>query len=86
MFIVTRKPYNIFILAISITSVINLPLSPICLFLTYAVCCEEIKSGRSFLSFSEKAFDIIFKSTFNKEMGFQFCMNLVSLYFFFLLT
>ena len=81
---VTRKPYNFFILAVSMTSVINLPLSPIYLFLTYAVCCEEIKSGRSFLSFSERAFDIIFKSTFNKEMDFLFCMNLVSLSFFLL--
>ena len=81
---VIRKPYNFFILAVSMTSVINLPLSPIYLFLTYAVCCEEIESRRSFLSFSERAFDIIFKSTFNKEMDFLFCMNLVSLSFFLL--
>ena len=40
--------------------------------LTYAICCVEIKSGRTFLSFSERAFDIILKSTFSKEMGLQF--------------
>ena len=51
---------------------INLPLSPICLFLTYAVCCEDIKFSRTFFSFSERAFDIIFKSTFKKEIGLQF--------------
>ena len=64
----------LFILAVSITSDANLPLSPICLFLTYAVCCEEIKSGKTLFSFSfyERAFDIIFRSTFNKEMGLQF--------------
>ena len=32
-----------------ITSDINLLLSPICFFLAYAVCCEEIKSGNFFL-------------------------------------
>ena len=72
-----------FILAISITD-INLPLSPICQFLTYAVCCEDIKSGKTFFSFSERAFDIIFRSTFNKEMGLQFFMNFLSLSFFLL--
>ena len=61
---------------------INLPPLPLCLFLTYVVCCVEIKSGRSFLSFSERAFDIIFKSTFDKEMSLQFYMKLLSLSFF----
>ena len=64
-----KKLSNFYILAISITSDINLPLSPICLFLTYAVCCIDIKSGKTFFSFSERVFDIIFRSTFNKEMG-----------------
>ena len=64
-----KKLCNVFILAISITSNINLPLSPVCLFLTYTVCCEDIKSGKTFFSFSERVFDIIFRSTFNKEMG-----------------
>ena len=39
-----KKPSNFFILEISITSDINLPFLPICLFLKYAVCCEDIKS------------------------------------------
>ena len=69
MTIITRKTSNFFNLAIFIISDINLPLSPICLFLTYAVYCVEIKSERTFLSFSERAFDIIFRYTFNKEMG-----------------
>ena len=85
MSVVTEKPSNFFNPAISIISDINLPLSPICLFLTYAVCCVEIKSGRTFLSFSERLFSIIFKSTCNKKTGLQFCMNLLS-FFFFLLT
>ena len=48
MYIVTRKPSNLFNLVISIISDINLPPSTICLFLTYVVCCVEIKSGRTF--------------------------------------
>ena len=80
MSIATRKPSNFFILAISVTSDINLPLSSICLFLTYVVCCEDIKSGKTAFSFSERAVDIIFRSTFNKEMGRQFFMNLLSLF------
>ena len=76
MSIVARKSF--FNLAISIISEINLTPSPICLFLTYAVCCVETKSGRTFLIFSGRTVDIIFKSTFNKEMGFQFYMNLFS--------
>ena len=64
-----KKLSNFYILAISITSDINLPLSPICLFVTYVVFCEVIKSGKTFSSFSERVFLIIFRSTFNKEMG-----------------
>ena len=44
---------------------------------------EYIKSGKTFFSLSDRAFDIIFRSTLNKEMGLQFFMNLLSLYFFF---
>ena len=48
--IVTKKLFNFFfILAISIISDINLSLSPLCLFLTYPVCCKKVKSGRTFL-------------------------------------
>ena len=32
-----------------------------------------------YFMFSEKAFDIIFSSTFNKEMRVQFCMTLISI-------
>ena len=78
---VTRKPSNFFTLVISVTADINLPLSPICLFLTFAICCEEIKSGRIFLV-SQKELLIFFKSTFNKEMGLQCCLSLLSVSFF----
>ena len=54
-----KKLCNVFILAVSITSDINLPLSPVCLFLTYTVCCEDIKSGKTFLV-SLKEFLILF--------------------------
>ena len=77
-----KKPSNFFILEISVTSDINLPFSPICLFLKCAVCCKDIKSVRIFYNFSERAFDIIFRSAFNKDMGLQFCTNLLSLSFF----
>ena len=53
-----------------------------CPILTYAVCCEDIKSGKTFFIFSEGDIDIIFRSTFNKELGLQFFMNLLSLCFF----
>ena len=59
-------------LAIFMISDINLPLLQIYLFLTSAVCCNDIKLGRTFFSFSERTFDIIFRSTFNKEMDFQY--------------
>ena len=71
-----QKHFSIFFnLANSITLDINLPPSPICLFLTYAVCCEDIKSGKT-------AFDMFFRSTFNKEMCLQLFMHLFSLLFF----
>ena len=71
----------IFTLAISITSDINLPPSPVCLFSIYGVCCEEIRSGRTSINLSETAFDIIFRSIFNQEIGLQFFMNRLSLSF-----
>ena len=83
---VTRKPSNFFNLAICIISDVNPLPTRTCLFLIYAVYCVKIKSSRTLLSFSDRAFDIIFKSTFIKEMGFPFCMNILSLSFFFLLT
>ena len=75
MFIVTKKPSISFIF---------LPLSLMCLFLTYSVRCEDIQFSKKVFSFSERAFDIIFRSTFKKAMGLQFCMNLLSLIFFLL--
>ena len=81
-YLLQLKNRPIFYLAISITSDVNLLLSPIRLFLTYRVCCEDIKSGKIFFSLSERAFDIIFRPAFNKEMDLQFFMNLLSLSFF----
>ena len=48
-------------LVISVMSAINLPLSPVNLFLPYTtcVCCNEIKLGRTFLSRDARALDII---------------------------
>ena len=69
MSIVRRKNFNQFNLASSIIQDINVLPSPICPFLTYVVSCLEIKSGRTFLSFSVMAFDTIFKSRFSKEVG-----------------
>ena len=40
------------------------------------------KSGRTIYSSSERAFDIIFRSTFNKEMDLQLCMSLLFIFFF----
>ena len=56
-----------FVLGISITSDINLLLSPLFLLLSCNVCCVEIKSGRNSFNFSERFFHIIFRSTFNKK-------------------
>ena len=56
MSIVTKKPI---ILAIFVISDNILPFLPVDLFLTYAVFCKGIKSGKTFFSFSKRAFDII---------------------------
>ena len=63
-------------------SAINLPLSPISLFSTYAVCRGEIRLGRTFSGLDTRALEIILQSTFNKEIGRQFLINLLSLSFF----
>ena len=44
------------------------------LFLMYAVCYVVIKLERKFLNFSQRAFEIILVSSFNKEIGRQFLM------------
>ena len=62
---------------------VNLPPSPINLFLIYAVSCVEIKLERIFVNLSERTFEIILVSTFNKGIGCQFLMYLLSLSFFF---
>ena len=80
--IVTKHPSLLRMSVISMMSAINLTLSPINLFLTYAVCCGEIKLGRTFLSLDAKALEIILQSTFNKEIGRQFLINFLSLSFF----
>ena len=53
-------------------------LPPINLFLIYAVFCIEIKLEKTFFNL----FEIILVSTFNKEMGRQFFIYLLSLSFF----
>ena len=69
---------------ISTISDINLPPSPINLFLIFAVCCVETELERIFFSLSERAFKILV-STFNKEIGCQFFMYLLFLSFFLLI-
>ena len=68
MSIVTKYPPILLRSHILTISEINLPPSPINLFLIYAVCCVEIKLERTFFNLSERAFEIILVSTFNKEM------------------
>ena len=56
---------------------------PICLFLTYVVCCEEINSEITSFNFSERSFDIIFRSIFNKKIVLQFLYeSFISNFFF----
>ena len=55
-------------------SEINLPLSPINLFFTSAVCFEKINVGKTVFNLFEITLDKIFVSTFNKEIGLQFFM------------
>ena len=56
-------------------SEINLPLSPINLFFTEAVCCEEINVGKTVFNLFEIALDKISVSIFNKEIDLQFLMH-----------
>ena len=35
---------------------------------TYAVCCDKINNGSTFLSLAEKTFEIILWSTFNNDV------------------
>ena len=78
MSIVTKNPSILLRSHILTISDINLPPSPINLFLIYAVCYVEIKLERTFFNLSERAFEIILVSTFNKEMGRQFLIYLLS--------
>ena len=82
---IATKNIIFFILAISITSDINLPLSPLCLFLAYAVCCEEIKSGKTFFSFCERASDIFLDLHLTKKwvsyLWISFYESLMSVFF-----
>ena len=82
MSIVTKNPPILLQSHILTISGINLPPSLIDLFLIYAVCCIEIQLERIFFNLSKRAFEIILVSTFNKEMGHQFLMYLLSLSFF----
>ena len=80
--IVTKNPFLLRTPVISIMSAINLPLSKINLSSTYAICCGEIKLGRTFLRHDARALQIILQSTFNKDIGRQFLISLSSLSFF----
>ena len=85
MSIVTKNPPILLRSHILTISDINLPPSPINLFLIYAVCYVENKLERTFFNLSERAFEIVLVSTFNKEMGRQFLIYLLSLSFFLLI-
>ena len=73
MSIVTKNPSILLRSHILTISDINLPPSPINLFLIYAVCCVEIKLERTFFNLSERAFEMM--STFNKELNSHFLHN-----------
>ena len=63
---------------ISIILYINPPSSPMNLFLKYVSCVK-----REHLLISDRAFDVILASTFDKDIEFQFLAYLLSLSFFF---
>ena len=71
---VTRKSVILKQPLISVMLEINLPLSPINLFFTDAVCFEEIDVSKAVFNLFKIALDKIFVSTFNKEIGLQFFM------------
>ena len=81
MSIATKNPPTLLRSRILTISDINLPPSPINLFLIYAVSCVETKLERTYFNLSERAFEIILLSAFNKEMGGQCLMYLLSLSF-----
>ena len=58
------------------------PPSLVKLILINAICYVEINLEKTFFSLSERAFEIILVSTFNKEMNRQFLIYLY-LYLFF---
>ena len=58
------------------------PPSLVKLILIHAICYVEINLEKTFISLSERAFEIILVSTFNKEMNRQFLIYLY-LYLFF---
>ena len=64
---------------VSIMSAMSLPLSIINLLSTNAVSQGLIKNGNTFFSLTARAFDLIFRSTFKREIGLQFWINLLPL-------
>ena len=67
MSIVTKNPPILLRSHILTISDINLPPSPINLFLIYAVCYVETKLERTFFNLSERAFEIILVSNLIKK-------------------
>ena len=80
--IVTRKPSNLSLFAIPKMSKITLPLLLINLFLTYTIWLEEIRKRNTFFILVERTLLIIFVSVLSSDIGLQFLMNLLSLFFF----
>ena len=70
-FIVTKNPGIFSLPQISMMSDINLPLSLMHRFSTYAVSFEEIMDGKIGLSFAAKTFDNIFVSALSSQIGLQ---------------
>ena len=64
--VATTRPVILNQPLISIMSEINLPLTPVNLFFTLTVCCEEINVGKTVFNLFEIALDKIFVSTFTK--------------------
>ena len=77
----TKKPGIFSLPQISMISDINLPLSLMHLFPTYAVWFGEIIDGKIGLSSAAKVLEFIFVSILSKEIGLQFFMYLLYLSF-----
>ena len=73
--------YLIKIFVVSSTSYISLSISLIYLLLTYTVWLDAIRWGNISFNRVANAFEIIFRSAFNKDIGFQFLINLLSVFF-----